>query len=146
MLGASVPRAPGASGRVRAETGAPTEPLPLRFQRLEAPWQGRAGLGFLGGPGKAGTPFPLQGAQTALTWVLLVPLVPRGPRLCPPPRMFGGLPPASHRDRSRKQPPSVAPTGLGPELVSLVVPLIWLKPQPLPRRPRLPRRARSNAL
>lgn len=99
MLGASVPRAPGASGRVRAETGAPTEPLPLRFQSLEAPWQGRAGLGFLGGPGKAGTPFPLQGAQTALTWVLLVPLVPRGLWLCHPPACLGG---------SRRHPTGIA--------------------------------------
>lgn len=90
--------------------------------RPEAPRQGRAGLGFLGGPGEAGTPFPLQ----ALAWVLLVPL---GPRLCPPPAR--GLPPASCRDCPRKQPPSLAPTGLGPELVSLVFVLGRLKPQQL---------------
>lgn len=112
--------------------------FPEAQSRLEAPRQGQARLGFLGGPGEAGTPFPLQGAQTALAWVLLVPL---GPRLCPPPAR-GLLPawrlppaqrllPASRRDCPWKQPPSLAPTGLGPELVSLVFVLGRLKPQQL---------------
>lgn len=106
--------------------------FPEAQSRLEAPRQGQARLGFLGGPGEAGTPFPLQGAQTALAWVLLVPL---GPRLCPPPAR--GLPPArrllpaSRRDCPWKQPPSLALTGLGPELVSLVFVLGRLKPQQL---------------